>query len=157
MTGCLGVGLSSGPSAAKGSVIAATGMAMDFDTSQWTTGTGPVVVAADHDDAVMIDDLRTDEPWPDLPLPDGTDHLGVVALPGGWSQGGLIVLTVYVDRAPTLADLRVIELRTPDRHQRGGGRVLRRRGPAHRPGAGHGPAQKSDRTGQGHRDGQTRL
>jgi hypothetical protein len=84
-------------------------MAVDFDNSQWTTGTGPVVAAADHDDPIMVDDLRTDERWPGLPLPDGTDHLGVLALPGSWSQGGLIVLTVYVDRAPTLADLRVIE------------------------------------------------
>jgi hypothetical protein len=110
VTGCLGVGLSSGPSAEEGAVMAATGIAADLDERQWHERAGPLVAAATNDDHILVDDLRTDDRWPrlrDWLSVDG--QVGVIALPGGWSQGGLITLTVYVDHAPTLPDLRIVE------------------------------------------------
>lgn len=110
VSGCLGVALSSGPSAEEGTVVAATGIAAKLDESQWKTGTGPLVTAAAQDDHVIVEDLRTDERWPALKKwLDPDQHVGLIALPGSWSQGGLITLTVYVDHAPTLPDLRAVE------------------------------------------------
>jgi hypothetical protein len=110
VNGCLGVGLSAGPSATQGGVIAATGVAAELDRRQWETGVGPVVLAAAEDDHVLVDDLRADERWPRLrQWVSGNGQVGVIALPGAWSQGGLTTLTVYVDHAPTLADVRAVE------------------------------------------------
>jgi ANTAR domain len=111
VTGCLGVGLSSGPSADEGAVIAATGIAAELDHQQWAAKTGPLVAAAAQDDHILVDDVRNDQRWPELAdwLDSDQPTVGMVALPGGWSQGGLIMLTVYVDHAPTLQDLRVVE------------------------------------------------
>jgi hypothetical protein len=111
VTGCLGVGLSSGPSAEDGAVIAATGIAADLDERQWSEKVGPLVTAADQDDHIMVDDVRKDQRWPELAkwLDGDESTVGMVALPGGWSQGGLIMLTLYLDHAPTLQDLRVVE------------------------------------------------
>jgi hypothetical protein len=111
VTGCLGVGLSSGPSAEQGAVIAAVGIAANLDRQQWEAKTGPLVAAADQDDHIMVDDLRKDQRWPELVkwLDSDVPTVGMVALPGGWSQGGLIMLTLYLDHAPTLPDLRVVE------------------------------------------------
>jgi hypothetical protein len=113
LTGCLGVGLSAGPSATEGSVLAAIGVASEIDHRQWSVGKGPLVDVAAHDDHVMVDDLRTDQRWPELAewLADaGADGpTGLVALPGSWSQGGLVLLSVYFDHAPTLNDMRTLE------------------------------------------------
>ena len=111
VNGCLGVGLSTRPPTQDGNVIAATGIAADLDVRQWETGTGPLVLAVSQDDQVLVDDLRTDERWPELKdwLDTTHEHVGVVALPGAWSQGGLTTLTVYVDHAPALADVRAVE------------------------------------------------
>jgi hypothetical protein len=111
VNGCLGVGLSSGPSACRGSVMATVGLADRLDQRQWDTGAGPLVTAANHDDHVVVDDLRTDTRWPAVSewLAGEGHAVGMVALPGSWSQGGLILLTVYVDHAPTVADLRTVE------------------------------------------------
>lgn len=111
VNGCLGVGLSAGPSTEDGSVIAATGIAAEMDAKQWDAGSGPLVVAAAQDDHVLVDDLRTDERWPELAEWLGTDseQVGLVALPGSWSQGGLTTLTVYVDHTPALSDVRAVE------------------------------------------------
>lgn len=111
VTGCLGVGLSSGSSATRGSLMAGVGLADDLDRRQWDAGAGPLLTAANHDDHVVVDDLRTDTRWPDLTswLAGRDGQVGMVALPGSWSQGGLIVLTLYLDHAPSAADLRVVE------------------------------------------------
>ncbi len=113
LTGCLGVGLSAGPSSTEGSVMAAVGIADELDRQQWSIGKGPLVDAADHDDHIMVDDLRSDQRWPDLAgwLDDaGVDGpAGMVALPGSWSQGGLVLLSLYLDHPPELTDMRVVE------------------------------------------------
>jgi hypothetical protein len=113
LTGCLGVGLSSGPSITEGAVMAAVGVADTLDRQQWSVGKGPLVDAAEHDDHVMVDDLRSDQRWPDVAewLADtGVDGpAGMVALPGSWSQSGLVMLSVYLDHPPTLADMRTVE------------------------------------------------
>jgi hypothetical protein len=119
LDGCLGVGLSSGPSTGEGAVIGAVGVAGELDRRQWSTGSGPVVIAAAQDDHVLVEDLRTDDRWPDLTelldsepvagMLASTPVVGTVALPGGWSQGGLVILTVYLDHAPALPDLRIVE------------------------------------------------
>lgn len=110
VSGCVGVGLSSGPSISDGNVVAATGVAADLDRRQWTARTGPLVAAADQDSHIVVDDLRSDQRWPELAeWVDASRHIGMVALPGSWSQGGLVTLTVYTDHAPTLPDLRVVE------------------------------------------------
>lgn len=108
LTGCVGVGLSSGPTTDEGSVVTAIGVAADLDRQQWETRSGPIIAAAAQDDHILVDDLRTDERWPEL-AQSLDQPVGVIALPGGWSQGGLVTLTVYLDHAPTLPDLRVIE------------------------------------------------
>jgi hypothetical protein len=115
LNGCVGVGLSSGPSASDGAVIGAIGVAAVLDQQQWSTGTGPLVDAAAQDAHVLVDDLLTDERWPELAgwldvdqIPN-SKRIGAVALPGGWSQGGLVMLTVYLDHAPVLPDLRIME------------------------------------------------
>ena len=113
--GCLGIGISAGPSADEGSVLAAVGVAATLDRKQWESGSGPLPIATQHDDHVTVDDLRTDDRWPDaakwLDSDEFSDigQVGVVALPGSWSQGGLILFTLYLDHAPTLHDLRVME------------------------------------------------
>ncbi|HEY1573610.1 MAG TPA: ANTAR domain-containing protein [Pseudonocardiaceae bacterium] len=109
--GCLGVGLNSGPSVTKGTVMAAVGLAAELDRRQWEAGAGPLLTAANHDDHVVVDNLHTDQRWPDLTswLDGEHSEVGMVALPGSWSQGGLIMLTIYLDHAPTVADLRVVE------------------------------------------------
>lgn len=110
LTGCVGVGLSSGPSITDGSVVAAIGMAEELDRRQWAAARGPLVAAAEHDNHVVVDDLRSDQRWPELAdWVDADTHVGMVALPGGWSQGGLVTLTVYTDHSPTLPDLRIVE------------------------------------------------
>jgi hypothetical protein len=114
VTGCLGVGLSAGPTSQDGAVMSATGIAGDLDSRQWRTGVGPVVTAAAQDDHVVVDDLRSDPRWPKLATWVPTDrHVGLIALPGSWSQGGLITLTVYLDHAPNPADLRSVESYEP--------------------------------------------
>lgn len=110
LPGCVGVGLSSGPSISDGQVIAAIGVAEDLDRRQWAAGNGPLVDAAEHDSHVVVDDVRSDQRWPELAgAVDADTHVGMVALPGSWSQGGLVALTVYTDHAPTLPDLRIVE------------------------------------------------
>jgi hypothetical protein len=110
LSGCLGVGLSSGPAITDGDVVAAIGIAADLDRRQWAARSGPLVAAADQDSHIVVDDLRADQRWPELAeWVDTGHHVGMVALPGGWSQGGLVTLTVYTDHAPTLPDLRVVE------------------------------------------------
>jgi hypothetical protein len=113
VTGCLGAGLSAGPSMTEGSVMASTGIADSLDRRQWSEGTGPLLDAAERDDHVQADDLWHDDRWPDLPgwLADAGAQgpVGLVALPGSWSQGGLVLLTVYLDHSPTLADMRTVE------------------------------------------------
>lgn len=110
LPGCVGVGLSSGPSFTDGSVVAAIGVAADLDRRQWVAGRGPLVAAADQDSHVIVDDLRCDQRWPELAdWVDASTHIGMVALPGGWSQGGLVTLTIYTDHSPTLADMRIVE------------------------------------------------
>ena len=91
--------------------MAAIGLADRLDQPQWDTGAGPLVTAAHDDDHVVVDDLRTDTRWPGMGgWLDGENHaVGMVALPGSWSQGGLIVLSVYLDHAPAAADLRTVE------------------------------------------------
>lgn len=120
LTGCLGVGLSAGPASGAGEVIAAIGLAAELDHRQWSGSTGPLVEASNRDDHVVVDDLRTDQRWPDLAKwikdagdVDAAEQVGAVALPGGWSQGGLIALTVYLDHAPALPDLRAVETYEP--------------------------------------------
>ncbi|HEX3590246.1 MAG TPA: ANTAR domain-containing protein [Pseudonocardiaceae bacterium] len=99
----------------EGAVMAAAGVAGTLDRKQWESGSGPLLTAAQQDDHVTVDDLRTDERWPDAPkwLDDAEfadiGQLGVVALPGSWSQGGLILFTLYLNHTPTLVDLRVME------------------------------------------------
>ncbi|HEX3648771.1 MAG TPA: ANTAR domain-containing protein [Pseudonocardiaceae bacterium] len=111
VAGCLGVGLSSGPSATSGSVMAAVGLAEELDERQWEAESGPLVTAAQQDDHIVVDDLRADTRWPLLSewLAGDDRHIGMVALPGSWSQGGLILLTIYLDHAPGVADLRTVE------------------------------------------------
>jgi hypothetical protein len=121
--GCLGVGLSSGPSTNEGVVVGATGIATELDHQQWAQHSGPLVDAAVQDGHILVEDLRTDQRWPALAgllagdaLADrltDVSKIGAVALPGGWSQGGLILLTVYLDHAPALPDLRVMETYEP--------------------------------------------
>jgi hypothetical protein len=123
LDGCLGVGLSSGPSTNEGAVIGTVGIASELDHRQWSVGSGPVVIAAAQDDHVVVEDLRTDDRWPEVTALLDVDPaagllasapvVGLVAVPGGWSQGGLIVLTVYLDHAPKLPDLRVVESYEP--------------------------------------------
>jgi hypothetical protein len=123
LDGCLGVGLSSGPSSDDGAVVGATGVAAALDHQQWAAHSGPLVDAAIQDGHVLVDDLRTDQRWPalsDALTSDalagqltGVSKVGMAALPGGWSQGGLITLTVYLDHAPALPDLRVMEAYEP--------------------------------------------
>ncbi|HEX5402466.1 MAG TPA: ANTAR domain-containing protein [Pseudonocardiaceae bacterium] len=111
IAGCIGVGLSSGPSVDEGALIGGTGLAAELDHQQWSAKAGPLVTAAEQDDHILVDDLRTDQRWPELAewLDSGASEIGMVALPGAWSQGGLIMLSVYLDHAPTLVDLRVVE------------------------------------------------
>lgn len=110
LPGCVGVGLSSGPSITDGSVVAAIGVAAELDRRQWAADRGPLLMAAEGDSHVIVDDLRSDERWPELAdWVDASTHIGMVALPGSWSQGGIVILTVYTDHAPTLPDLRIVE------------------------------------------------
>lgn len=114
VTGCVGVGLSAGPSADDGCVIAATGIAAELDRRQWEARTGPLLVAALQDDHVVVEDVRNDERWPELgtwlrAAGGAQQQVGMVALPGSWSQGGLTTLTVYVDHPPSLSDVRAVE------------------------------------------------
>lgn len=113
VAGCLGVALSAGPSVTEGSVMTANGIADDLDRRQWAEGKGPLLEAAERDDHIQADDLRHDDRWPDLSgwLDEvGVDGpVGLIALPGSWSQGGLVMLSVYLDHGPTLADMRTVE------------------------------------------------
>jgi ANTAR domain len=119
LTGCLGIGLSAGPAAGSGAVMAAVGLAVALDHRQWSSGTGPLVEVSERDDHVSVEDLRTDPRWPELARwvkdseVDSAEQVGVLALPGGWSQGGLVALTVYLDHAPGLPDVRTVQSYEP--------------------------------------------
>ncbi|MET9229453.1 ANTAR domain-containing protein [Lentzea sp. NPDC003310] len=92
--GCPGVGLSVWPGAHR---LRSVGAAGELDQAQLDAGEGPLVVAS-------RDERQTSGQVGDL-------H--VVAVPGSWGDSGPVVLTVYLDHPPRLADLKAIEEMEP--------------------------------------------
>lgn len=90
LEGCVGVGLSVWP---DGRLLRSVGRAADLDQAQLDGGEGPLVVAS-------RDERQT------AGRVSGVD---VVAVPGSWGDSGPVVLTVYLDHAPRLEDLKAIE------------------------------------------------
>ncbi|MFD4671103.1 ANTAR domain-containing protein [Lentzea sp. NPDC058450] len=94
MDGCLGVGLSVWPGTQQ---LRAVGVAEELDQAQLDAGAGPLVEAS-RDERQTSGEIG---------------GLHVVAVPGSWGDSGPVVLTVYLDHSPRLADLQVIEEMEP--------------------------------------------
>lgn len=90
LQGCRGVGLSVWP---DGVVLRAVGVARELDPAQVDGGEGPLVEASRDERQVT----------------GQVGGLDVVAVPGSWGDGGPVVLTVYLDHAPQVEDLKAIE------------------------------------------------
>ena len=90
LDGCVGVGLSVWP---DGKLLRAVGRAADLDQLQLDGDEGPLVVAS-------RDERQTS---------GQVGGVDVVAVPGSWGDSGPVVLTVYLDHAPRVEDLKAIE------------------------------------------------
>ena len=76
-----------------GSVMRAVGVAAELDQAQLTSGEGPLVESS-RDERLVSGEVG---------------GLHVVAVPGSWGDSGPVVLTVYLDHAPQVEDLKAIE------------------------------------------------
>ncbi|MFI6099692.1 ANTAR domain-containing protein [Lentzea sp. NPDC051213] len=90
LPGCEGVGLSVWPDAVQ---LRSAGIAAELDQAQLDSGEGPLVEAS-RDERQVSGRV-------------GDRH--VVAVPGSWGDSGPVVLTVYLDHPPQMADLQAIE------------------------------------------------
>ncbi|QWF78257.1 ANTAR domain-containing protein [Amycolatopsis sp. CA-230715] len=107
--GLLGASLNA--TASHGRRLAATGFGAEIDALQRETGEGPTLYAATEQEATTSDDITADDRWPALAGKlaghDGT--IAAVSVAGSWDDEGPIVLTIYLDHAPTPDDLRRVE------------------------------------------------
>lgn len=90
LEGCRGVGLSVWP---DGVSLRAVGSAAELDQAQLDSGEGPLVESS-RDERLVAGEVG---------------GLHVVAVPGSWGDSGPVVLTVYLDHAPQVEDLKAIE------------------------------------------------
>jgi len=90
LQGCLGVGLSVWPDRLS---LKAQGVAGELDQAQLDAGEGPLVEASRDERQVS----------------GRVGEVDVVAVPGSWGDSGPVVLTVYLDHPPRVADLKDIE------------------------------------------------
>lgn len=90
LDGCRGAGLSVWP---DGVSIRAVGVAEELDLAQVDGRQGPLVDAS-RDERLAIGRVG---------------DLHVVAVPSSWGNGGPVVLTVYLEHEPRMADLKAIE------------------------------------------------
>jgi len=93
-------------------VVSGLGIAEEADALQWRLADGPLQDARRTERPVTSENLVTDERWPRLrqalqrtPI-DGL--CGTIALPGSWDDGGPVLVTVYLDRIPTDADVQKV-------------------------------------------------
>jgi hypothetical protein len=110
LPGCLGVGLTAWVSEGPSRSVKAIGVARTLDAVQLDTFCGPLVDAGLSEQEVVVADLAGHEKWSHL-AESVCEHerMGVVALPGSWSEEGPVVLTAYLDHQPTIEDLRIID------------------------------------------------
>jgi hypothetical protein len=90
LEGCVGVGLSVWP---DGKLIRALGRAGALDQAQLDGGEGPLVDASREERQTS----------------GQVGGVDLVAVPGSWGDSGPVVLTVYLDHAPLVSDLKAIE------------------------------------------------
>ncbi|MFS8095924.1 ANTAR domain-containing protein [Lentzea alba] len=90
LPGCTGAGLSVWP---EGKLVRAIGAAAELDAEQLAGGAGPLVDASRDERQVS----------------GKVGGMDVVAVPGSWGNSGPVVLTVYLDHEPGVADLKAIE------------------------------------------------
>lgn len=87
------------------SMVSAVGDAEKYDELQWRLTDGPLLDARRTEQPVISDDLTTDERWPRLRQaldrsPAGGVR-GAIALPGSWDDGGPVLVSLYLESAPT--------------------------------------------------------
>jgi hypothetical protein len=113
LPGCAGVGLSVAGDRHGGRAAAGIGVAPELDAAQWAAGDGPLVEAATGDGSVICPDLGADPRWPGFRRPRAAGGLAAVAVPGGWSDDGPVVLSTYLAAPPDPADLAVLDRYEP--------------------------------------------